>query len=109
MTTNTEHTEPSAEDNLSHLTEEDKNNLMSKGLLFEQLLQSEKFVSFFRMNYDLVTTDADGTMSLYLVEVPDEVALERAREEMKLNKPKAPVIVQATELDAKSMISKLGK
>lgn len=106
MTDTTESTN-SSESSLNHLSDQDKQNLMSKGLLFEQLLQSEKFQSFFRLNYDLVHTEDDsGVPTLYLVEVPDSVALERAREEMKSSITKAPVIVPATEADARKITKK---
>lgn len=94
-------TEPS-----QSLTEETKNNLIQKGLVLEQLLTSGKFLQFFQMNYDLVHVDEeDGTKNLYVVEVPDDVAFQRAQDALKQQVKAAPLVVPATEADLK----KLGK
>lgn len=85
-------------------TEEQKNALISKGLLFEQLLQSDKFIPFFKMNYDLMKDE--DTQTVYLVEVPDEVARERAMEMAKEQIKDAPQVVPATPADLKELTSK---
>ena len=84
-------------------SDEEKALLVQKGLLLEQLLQSDKFVQFFNMNYDLMS-DGD-TKELFLVEVPDAEAAKRAAAIIKQQMGNQSVVA-ATIADMKKITGK---
>lgn len=91
---------PEEDDNLlDQLSDEQISYLVQKGLVLEQLLQSDKFQQFFAVNYDLVKHEDNG--ELYVVEVPDEVAMGRASEAMKAQAAAGPRVVTADNEDLK--------
>lgn len=81
------------------LTEEETRILTQKGLLFEQLLESGKFKQFIDMNYDIIFLQ--DTNTIQVVEVPDEVALERASKIMQEQQKNAPRVQPASASDLK--------
>jgi hypothetical protein len=87
------------------MSEEQRNLLLQQGLLMQQFLQSEKFVTFINMNYDLMRDD--DTKMMYVVEVPDDVAAERAMKIMKQQVKEAPVVQPATLDETKAMLKKI--
>jgi len=67
----------SDQEEAQEFTEDEKKIIHNKGLLFDRLLQSERFKDFLAVNYDFMKNPE--TMTLVVVEVPDDVVLERAR------------------------------
>jgi len=77
------------------MDEETTNNLIEKGLLFEQLLQSERFTEFLGYNYDIVKVEVDAageptddpaqvvSREMNLVEVPPEEVMKRTKAAMR--------------------------
>ena len=82
-------------------TQEEREVLIQKGLVFTQLLDSIKFKQFLELNYDFVREEESRMM--YVVEVPDEVAMKRAAEAMKAAQPD---LVTATPADLKRLTKK---
>lgn len=79
------------------LTDEQKQILVQKGLLFEQLYQSERFQLFFAVNFDLMKDE--DTQEFFLVEVPHEVAAKRQMQAIKQmqKEAQADIAVPSTE------------
>lgn len=84
------------------LTEEAQHNLIEKGLVFEQLLQSERFTEFFNYNYDLAMDEESRELSL--IEVPPEEVMKRTKKAMLELAQSGPRITAPSAAD----ISKLG-
>lgn len=82
-------------------TEDEKEVLIQKGLLLTQLLESDKFVQFINLNYDIVREE--GTKMMYVIEVPDNVAMERVAGAMKEQAKNQPSLVHATPADLKKL------
>ena len=63
------------------LTDKERAELVGYGLIFAQLLQSERFRTFFQVNYDLVKVVDDGekTVTMHVVEVPPQLVPERMK------------------------------
>lgn len=93
-----------SDDKNDEFTEEEKNILVQKGLLLTQLLESSKFVQFLNMNYDIMNDEE--TKSLFVVEVPDDVAMQRAAEIMKEQAADAPKVQPASLQDLKKLSKK---
>lgn len=89
------------------LSEEDQDQLIRHGIVMEQLLHSQRFVRFFRINYDLHRLlDEDEKVERWqVIEVPPEIAAERQREMLKEAGKEAPSIVAPTPTE----IAQVGK
>lgn len=80
------------------LTEREKAELIQQGLLFQQLLQSDRFKAFFNVFYDL-RKDED-TKTMYLVEVPDEISMKRVAR-LHATSQDVSIVASATDKDVK--------
>ncbi len=85
------------------LTVQERDTLIAQGQLLQQFLQSEKFVSFVNMNYDLMRNE--DSKVLYVVEVPDEVAAQRAMAIMKKQVEDGPRVITPSVAEAKKVLN----
>lgn len=92
---------------LDQLSEEDRNKLINYGLLLQQFFQSDKFRSYIELNYDIVQDPEKK--HLFVVEVPDDVAHERAMKMAQAQVRQAPTIVGASKADLQRMLKKKNK
>lgn len=101
MDLNPDAVETQATESVTPYSEEEKESLIQKGLVLDQLLQSEKFVQFMNLNYDFVRDEA--TKMMYVVEVPDQVAMQRAQA---MIEAQTPSVVLASEKHLKALEKK---
>lgn len=71
--------------------------------IFKQLLESDRFIQFFEVNYDIkkIVNDDDKTITYLLVETPPSVVVERLaakKKEISDEKPKIETIQSAIQL-----------
>jgi len=85
------------------LTEEQKLILIAQGMLLQQFLESEKFRTFVSMNYDLMRDEE--TKLLYVVEVPDDVAAQRALAVMKTHAAEGPRVITPSVAEAQKVLN----
>ena len=94
---------------MSDYTDEEKLELMVQGEIFQQLLQSERFLTFFNANFDLQKhVDEDNkSITFQLLEVPPEVTLSRLQEQEVEVREKAPMVESVSSAEWSKLEKKL--
>lgn len=87
------------------MTELERNELVGYGLIFNQLMQSDRFKTFFKLNYDLVKVvdDDTKTITMHVLELPDAKVAERMRAHMIEEKKNAPMVEVVSANTLKSL------
>lgn len=78
----------------TQMTDQERAELIGYGLIFNQLLQSDRFKTFFLCNFDLVKVVDDGekTIDMHVVEVPPQLVPERMKKLIAEAQKSAPMV-----------------
>jgi hypothetical protein len=94
---------------MSNYNDEEKLELMVQGEIFQQLLQSERFLTFFNANFDLQkhVDEENKSITFKLLEVPPEVTLSRLQGREDAAQESAPMIESVSSVEWQKLEKKL--
>jgi len=93
----------------NNYSDEDKLELLVQGEIFQQLLESERFTTFFNSNFDLEkhVDEENKTVTFKIVEVAPEVALSRLTENERKARSDSPLVEPVSPSAWKSIEKRL--